>query len=417
MTETSRSMHLLEAAFAENGVEVQIRQDSRTEAKQFELGLISITKGLFKLDAYSDDEGMVSSVFDGDYEGLSDGSMSGNETEVEQDYQAQRASGEFIETSASLEGNAKAGKTESSLPDIVLGGSVSDKSIAEVKPFSEHGINTEREKTSWNEGTSGSNSSKAFGGQVPDGLANSAKRGKDNSRDNGKGDNNLDGEGPGSNQPSDVLSERYLRDELTTYEAFSLQPTDSETKRSTKINEITTRVKVGRWHEVLINKEEIPREAIRNSIIQLHKKEPVTSKMRKLFPNQHSQLTHLLEGKVGMERDWRFEWSIASLNQEFSRVDPKTGKKRTNKITLYLRRSPKRNLDYGELLRHYQELRNRHRYAAMQLQMQWHRSMQAQQQRQYAMQAEVQLQMQRQPRSSRIPRPAIKSGERVPNEL
>lgn len=198
-------------------------------------------------------------------------------------------------------------------------------------------------------------------------------------------------------------SEKDIRKMLTTYEAFTILPSGeekSDKKKETGLKKKSESdkktVKKERWAEVIINAESFSQDAMAKSIKKLEDKEAVTSKMKKLFPNQHSQITHLLDGKVGTERDFMFEWTLAQLDQDFTPVNPRTGKKQTKSITLYLMRAPKKDTDCREILRSREARKQQDaQQAAFNRDFQ-QRQLQQQQQQQRMQQEEQQRMMQQQ---------------------
>ncbi|KFX95962.1 hypothetical protein V490_03598 [Pseudogymnoascus sp. VKM F-3557] len=181
-------------------------------------------------------------------------------------------------------------------------------------------------------------------------------------------------------RPQKTESESFCKKQLTTYEVFTILPNqdddgksskDSKGSKDSKDKKKDIRIAFGgkdkdkddkktkkreRWAKVQINQESYPTEQIIKTIQKLDAGHySITEKKAKLFPNQSTQVTNILDDKIRTEHEGHlFEWVLAQLHREES-VNSKTGKKETTSMTIYLKRAPLPNIDVIQLYRERQE--------------------------------------------------------------
>ena len=188
-------------------------------------------------------------------------------------------------------------------------------------------------------------------------------------------------------RPEESLSESFCKKQLTSYEVFTLLPSnddDSEDSKGSKGNkdskdskdskdkkkdswlgwggkdgkdkDDTKSKKRERWAKVTINQESYPMEQIIKTIQKLDAgKLSIIEKKARLFPNQSTQVTNILDNKILAEREGQFfEWVLAQLHREES-THSETGKKMTTSMTIYLKRAPLPGIDVIQLYRARQE--------------------------------------------------------------
>ena len=214
-------------------------------------------------------------------------------------------------------------------------------------------------------------------------------------------------------RPEKTESESFCKKQLTTYEVFTILPSndddgkdskgskgkkDSKDKKKDnwsgwggkdgKDKDDSKSKKRERWARVTINQESYPTEQIINMIQKLDAgKLSIAEKKAKLFPNQSTQVTNILDDKIKNERESNsFEWVLVQLHREES-TNSKTGKKETTSMTIYLKRAPLPHLDVMQM---YRERQERVRMQAFQRQQ---AQVFQQQQHQAAMQQQQQQQM------------------------
>ncbi|ELR09750.1 hypothetical protein VC83_05728 [Pseudogymnoascus destructans] len=222
-------------------------------------------------------------------------------------------------------------------------------------------------------------------------------------------------------RPEKTESESFCKKQLTSYEVFTLLPSndddgkdskgskgkkDSKDKKKDnwsgwggkdgkdgKDKDDSKSKKRERWAKVTINQECYPTEQIIKTIQKLDAgKLSTAEKKSKLFPNQSTQVTNILDDNIKNEREFNsFEWVLAQLHREES-TNSKTGKKETTSMTVYLKRAPLPHIDVIQMYRGRQE---RVRLQAFQRQQQEQAQVfQQQQQQQAAMQQQEQQQPQ-----------------------
>jgi len=172
-------------------------------------------------------------------------------------------------------------------------------------------------------------------------------------------------------RPEKTESEDFCRKQLTSYEVFTVLPGgDDDSAKVAKDKKKETRSSWGskdkekdgktpkkreRWAKVQINQESFPREEIVKAIKRLDAGRSVTEKKAKLYPNQSTQVTRILDDKIMAEREPQlFEWVLAQLHREEA-TNPNTGRKETTSMTLYLKRAPLAAVDTIALYRARQE--------------------------------------------------------------
>ncbi|KAL5347968.1 hypothetical protein ACLOAV_007380 [Pseudogymnoascus australis] len=184
-------------------------------------------------------------------------------------------------------------------------------------------------------------------------------------------------------RPEKTESESFCKKQLTSYEVFTILPSnddDGKDSKGSKGNKDskdskdkkkdnwggwggkdnkdkgdTKSKKRERWAKVTINQESYPTEQIIKTIQKLDAgKYSITDKKAKLYPNQSMQVTSILDDKIMKERDGQFEWVLAQLHREES-TNSKTGKKETTSMTIYLKRAPLPGLDVIQIYRERQE--------------------------------------------------------------
>ncbi|KFZ23208.1 hypothetical protein V502_02309 [Pseudogymnoascus sp. VKM F-4520 (FW-2644)] len=211
-------------------------------------------------------------------------------------------------------------------------------------------------------------------------------------------------------RPEKTESESFCKKQLTSYEVFTLLPSndddgkdskgskgnkdskDSKDKKKDnwsgwgskdgKDKDDSKSKKRERWAKVTINQESYPTEQIIKTIQKLDAgKLSITEKKARLFPNQSTQVTNILDSKIMTEREGQiFEWVLAQLHREES-TNSKTGKKETTSMTIYLKRAPLPGVDVIQLYRERQErarLQALHRQQAQIFQQQQQQQQQAQ---------------------------------------
>ncbi|OBT42721.1 hypothetical protein VE00_07248 [Pseudogymnoascus sp. WSF 3629] len=224
-------------------------------------------------------------------------------------------------------------------------------------------------------------------------------------------------------RPEKTESASFCKKQLTTYEVFTILPSndddgkdskgskgkkDSKDKKKDnwsgwggkdgKDKDDSKSKKRERWAKVTINQESYPTEQIINMIQKLDaSKLSIAEKKAKLFPNQSTQVTNILDDKIKNERESNsFEWVLVQLHREES-TNSKTGKKETTSMTIYLKRAPLPHLDVMQMYRERQErvrMQAFQRQQAQVFQQQQHQAAMQQQQHQAAMQQQQQQQQQ-----------------------
>lgn len=201
-----------------------------------------------------------------------------------------------------------------------------------------------------------------------------------------------------------VKTEKDYRKGFTTYEAYVVSPTKNEKEPKDKKSKGTT------WTKASIIEHHLSSDVIATTVKELDAKESVTKKISELGSNQSTQVSNVLGKKLRPDRDMQFEWTIAQLEKSFNVY--KNGKKSTRSITVYLKKSPKPDVDcealyhrlsvhrqqhqaqdeqqQGMTQHHQQQMQMQHHQQQMQMQMQ-----QAQQQQQMNMQRAQQDQAER----------------------
>jgi hypothetical protein len=144
--------------------------------------------------------------------------------------------------------------------------------------------------------------------------------------------------------PPKIMDEAACLRKLTTYRVFTIQkapPRDPKIKKAT-------------WARAEVGEEEIPQEEIVKQIKKLNAgRRTVTDKKAALAPFQQGQINNLLDEQESQEHDRNFEWSLAQLNTITRSVSPRTGKMgqlETVTISVYLKRTPLRDLNPAMLL-------------------------------------------------------------------
>ena len=222
-------------------------------------------------------------------------------------------------------------------------------------------------------------------------------------------------------RPEKTESESFCKKQLTTYEVFTILPSlddggkDSKESKGNKDSKDSKDkkkdIRIGwggkdkdkddkkskkreRWAKVQINQESYPTEQIIKMIQKLDASHlSVAEKKARLFPNQSTQVTSILDNKIMTEREGQFfEWVLAQLHREES-TNSKTGKKETTSMTIYLKRAPLPGIDVIQL---YRERQERARLQAVHRQQQQQAQIFQQQQQVQAMQQQQQQQQQQQ---------------------
>ncbi|KFY56912.1 hypothetical protein V497_05874 [Pseudogymnoascus sp. VKM F-4516 (FW-969)] len=214
-------------------------------------------------------------------------------------------------------------------------------------------------------------------------------------------------------RPKKTESESFCKKQLTSYEVYTILPSndddgkdskgskenrgskDSRDKKKDNRSGLSSKdgtdeddsksEKRERWAKIIVNQESYPTEQIIKAIQWLDAgKLSIGEKKARLLPNQSEQVTDTLYNKTMFEREGRiFKWVLAQLHCEES-TNLKTGKKETTSITIYLRRLPRRGIDVIQLYRERQErarLQDLHRQTQI-LQEQHQQQQQAQAQHQ-----------------------------------
>lgn len=224
-------------------------------------------------------------------------------------------------------------------------------------------------------------------------------------------------------RPEKTESESFCKKQLTSYEVYTLLPSNDDdgkdskgskgnkdfkdSKDKKKDNWSTWGSKDGkdksdakskkpeRWAKVTINQESYPTEQIIKTIQKLDAgKLSITEKKAKLKPNQSTQVTKILDNKIATEVEGHiFEWVLAQLHREEA-TNSKTGNKGTTSMTIYLKRAPLPHVDIIQLYRERQErarMQAFHRQQTLLFQQQ--QQTQAMQQQQQLQQQQYQQQM------------------------
>lgn len=154
------------------------------------------------------------------------------------------------------------------------------------------------------------------------------------------------------------LDEDACRKRLTTYEAFSIRkvlpPSQKKDKdKKDKSNEDTKDRST--WAKSEHTRESWTQEEIVKQIKMLNESHSVTERKQKLRHFQQSQVNSVLEGLKAAEYDDNFEWSLAQINQKFQ---PVGRQKETTVITVYAKRSPRRDVNAVDLYRFFEKCRD-----------------------------------------------------------
>jgi len=133
--------------------------------------------------------------------------------------------------------------------------------------------------------------------------------------------------------PQKFITEDLARKELTSYAAYTLQKCPSPDPREKPT-----------WQRVECIKEALSEKEITACIKQLDlARKSVANRKAALFPNQRGQITQLLDNLTTSENDPNFEWTIKQFDK--TEVKNKAGRKETATITLFVQRSPLKDVN------------------------------------------------------------------------
>lgn len=145
--------------------------------------------------------------------------------------------------------------------------------------------------------------------------------------------------------PGPALTEDYCRRQLTIYEVYTLRKAEPlptiEEKDSNKTSRSSSSKSAPKpsWQRVLINREAFDQKDIIKQIKKLDQTtRSVTTKKAALFPNQHTQVTNLVDEKIATEIDPAFTWTLAQLDRK-EVTNRSTGNKETQAMIVYLKRA------------------------------------------------------------------------------
>ena len=155
--------------------------------------------------------------------------------------------------------------------------------------------------------------------------------------------------------PTKQKTAEDYRKEFTQYEAYFLEPTIDEKEPMDK--ESSAKTKGTTWTRARVTKYSLSSDVIATKVKKLDAKESVAKKISELGTNQRTRVGDVLQERLIHDRDLQFEWTIAQLEGSYN-VDKK-GKKSTKSFTVYLKRSPRLDVDcedlYYRLLTHRQQ--------------------------------------------------------------
>ena len=151
--------------------------------------------------------------------------------------------------------------------------------------------------------------------------------------------------------PAPALTEDYCRRQLTTYEVYTLRKAEPlptiEMKDVNKTSRSSSSKSAPKpsWQRVVINQETFDQKDIITQIKKLDQTtRSLTTKKAALFPNQHTQVTKLVDEKIATEFDPAFTWTLAQLSRK-EITNRSTGNKETQTMTIYLKRAPVAGVD------------------------------------------------------------------------
>lgn len=158
--------------------------------------------------------------------------------------------------------------------------------------------------------------------------------------------------------PKPIQDEKWARKQLTLYEAWTLKPTPIVEKRETSKNrqKVSTTNKEKsqpqKWMKVDMTRSSLSSEDIATRIKRLDQRKPITDKVVDLFPNQKVQVDNLLGRMNGQEQMVEMSWTLAQLDRKTKVSERNKKKKETLALTLYLKRSPKQDVQCKDFLAH-----------------------------------------------------------------
>jgi hypothetical protein len=166
---------------------------------------------------------------------------------------------------------------------------------------------------------------------------------------------------PGTTRISDItpapaLTKDYCRRQLTTYEVYTLRKAEPlptiEKKDVNKTSRSSSKsAPKPSWQRVIINQEAFDQKDIITQIKKLDQTtRSLSTKKAALFPNQHTQVTKLVDEKIATEFDPAFTWTLAQFSRK-EITNRSTGNRETQTMTLYLKRAPVAGADTISIFR------------------------------------------------------------------
>ncbi|KFZ09611.1 hypothetical protein V502_08618 [Pseudogymnoascus sp. VKM F-4520 (FW-2644)] len=102
-------------------------------------------------------------------------------------------------------------------------------------------------------------------------------------------------------RPEKTEAESFCKKQLTSYEVFTVLPSNDD---DSKDKDDSKSKKRERWAKVTINQESYPTDQIIKTIQKLDAgKLSIAEKKARLFPNQSTQVTNILNSKIMTERE------------------------------------------------------------------------------------------------------------------
>lgn len=141
-------------------------------------------------------------------------------------------------------------------------------------------------------------------------------------------------------RPVPVLTKEYCRQQLTTYELYTLRKAAPVSTVAEKAHSEKRKLaSKPTWERVLITREAFDQKDIIKQIKDLDKKSPpVTTKRIALFPNQQTQISKLIDEKAAAESDSAFTWTLVQLDRK-EVTNRSTGNRETQTMSVYLKRA------------------------------------------------------------------------------
>jgi hypothetical protein len=163
--------------------------------------------------------------------------------------------------------------------------------------------------------------------------------------------------------PRPVLNEEYCRRQLTSYEVWTVRKADDpdptvrrETEKGKRNSKQPPSPKLT-WARTTSFKMEYDQNDIQKKIKELDKtSRSVTTKMADLAAFQSQQVTTLVNEKCTLELDPTFVWTLRQLKLKQVQ-NQKINKRQTETITLFLKRSPRSDVDCVSLYQNYERAR------------------------------------------------------------